>query len=41
MEKSQEFLAKIMNRERDYLISKKIILVGRETNSTFKDDVKG
>jgi hypothetical protein len=41
MEKGKEFLAKIIDREREFLISEKYVFIGRSDLKEFSQEVGG
>ena len=41
MEKGKEYLAKIIDRESEFLISEKYVIIGRSNLIKFSDEVQG
>lgn len=41
MEKGKEYLAKIIERENEFLISEKYVIIGRSNLIKFSDEVEG
>ena len=41
MEKSQEFFAKVITKEKEFLISKKCVLIGRSQDNKINSEING